>query len=74
MYVATTLTSAASSRLTLFRSLDAVSATWPDSVRALADTYMRSPVRITVGTDKLTANVNVEQGTSISFRLLARMF
>ncbi|KAG8904382.1 RNA-dependent ATPase [Tulasnella sp. 403] len=36
-------------------------ATWPDSVRRLASTYLRDPVRITVGSDDLTANSRVEQ-------------
>ncbi|KAG9036958.1 RNA-dependent ATPase [Tulasnella sp. JGI-2019a] len=37
------------------------SATWPDSVRRLASSFMRDPVRITVGSDDLTANGRVEQ-------------
>ncbi|KAF8523109.1 DEAD-domain-containing protein [Hysterangium stoloniferum] len=37
------------------------SATWPESVRRLADTFQRNPVRITVGSEDLTANGRVEQ-------------
>ncbi|EIN13333.1 DEAD-domain-containing protein [Punctularia strigosozonata HHB-11173 SS5] len=37
------------------------SATWPESVRRLAATFQRDPVRITVGSDDLTANSRVEQ-------------
>lgn len=43
------------------------SATWPDSVRRLAATFQRNPVRITVGQDDLTANKKVEQGHSLIF-------
>lgn len=38
-----------------------VSATWPESVRRLASTFLRTPVRITVGSDDLTANARVVQ-------------
>ncbi|KAG9310321.1 P-loop containing nucleoside triphosphate hydrolase protein [Chiua virens] len=38
-----------------------VSATWPESVRRLASTFQRDPVRVTVGSDDLTANSHVEQ-------------
>lgn len=38
-----------------------VSATWPDSVRKLASSFQRDPVRVTVGSDDLTANSRVEQ-------------
>lgn len=38
-----------------------VSATWPESVRKLASTFLRSPFRITVGSDDLTANSRVSQ-------------
>lgn len=38
-----------------------VSATWPESVRRLASTFQRDPVRVTVGSDDLTANSRVEQ-------------
>ncbi|KAG8951582.1 RNA-dependent ATPase [Tulasnella sp. 424] len=37
------------------------SATWPESVRRLAASFQRNPVRITVGSDDLTANSRVEQ-------------
>ncbi|KAI0696498.1 P-loop containing nucleoside triphosphate hydrolase protein [Cerioporus squamosus] len=37
------------------------SATWPDAVRRLAATFQRNPVRVTVGSDDLTANSRVEQ-------------
>jgi ATP-dependent RNA helicase DBP3 len=39
------------------------SATWPDSVRRLAASFQRDPIRVTVGQDDLTANRRVEQGT-----------
>jgi ATP-dependent RNA helicase DBP3 len=39
----------------------AVSATWPESVRRLADTFQRDPVRITVGTKDLSANTRITQ-------------
>ncbi|KAH9855779.1 P-loop containing nucleoside triphosphate hydrolase protein [Lenzites betulinus] len=37
------------------------SATWPDAVRRLASTFQRDPIRVTVGSDDLTANSRVEQ-------------
>ncbi|PFH50731.1 hypothetical protein AMATHDRAFT_144429 [Amanita thiersii Skay4041] len=37
------------------------SATWPEAVRRLASTFLREPVRVTVGSDDLTANSRVEQ-------------
>ncbi|KAJ7232832.1 P-loop containing nucleoside triphosphate hydrolase protein [Mycena haematopus] len=37
------------------------SATWPDAVRRLASTFQQNPVRVTVGSDDLTANSRVEQ-------------
>lgn len=37
------------------------SATWPDAVRRLASSFQRDPVRVTVGSDDLTANSRVEQ-------------
>ncbi|KZW02094.1 DEAD-domain-containing protein [Exidia glandulosa HHB12029] len=37
------------------------SATWPESVRQLASEFMRDPVRVTVGSEDLTANKRVEQ-------------
>ena len=38
-----------------------VSATWPDSVKHLASSLLREPVRILVGKDTLAANSRVEQ-------------
>jgi ATP-dependent RNA helicase DDX5/DBP2 len=37
------------------------SATWPEEVRSLAATFMRSPVRIHIGSQQLTANTDVAQ-------------
>ncbi|KAJ3770731.1 P-loop containing nucleoside triphosphate hydrolase protein [Lentinula raphanica] len=37
------------------------SATWPEAVRKLASTFQNDPVRVTVGSDDLTANSRVEQ-------------
>ncbi|XP_006454813.1 hypothetical protein AGABI2DRAFT_182780 [Agaricus bisporus var. bisporus H97] len=37
------------------------SATWPEAVRRLASTFQRNPVRVTVGSDDLTANSRVKQ-------------
>ena len=39
-----------------------VSATWPEAVRRLATSFLREPVRITVGSEDLTANSRVAQG------------
>ncbi|GAA5993090.1 hypothetical protein JCM10908_003101 [Rhodotorula pacifica] len=44
-----------------FRRTAMFSATWPTSVRRLAADFMTSPLRITVGSDSLTANSRVEQ-------------
>ncbi|GAA5908465.1 hypothetical protein JCM5296_002172 [Sporobolomyces johnsonii] len=44
-----------------FRRTAMFSATWPMSVRQLAADFMTSPLRITVGSDSLTANSRVEQ-------------
>ncbi|KAL7416919.1 P-loop containing nucleoside triphosphate hydrolase protein [Mrakia frigida] len=41
------------------------SATWPESVRQLANTFMKTPVRITVGSDELSANSRVEQNVEV---------
>lgn len=41
------------------------SATWPMSVRQLASEFMTSPLRITVGSDSLTANSRVEQSAIV---------
>lgn len=38
-----------------------VSATWPESVRRLASTFLNAPLRITVGSDELSANKRIEQ-------------
>jgi hypothetical protein len=38
-----------------------VSATWPDSVKQLANTFLKDPVRIVVGSDELSANKRVTQ-------------
>lgn len=37
------------------------SATWPESVRRLASTFLKDPLRITVGSDELSANKRIEQ-------------
>ncbi|KAE8542305.1 ATP-dependent RNA helicase DBP3 [Cryptococcus gattii VGV] len=37
------------------------SATWPESVRRLASTFLNDPLRITVGSDELSANKRIEQ-------------
>ncbi|THU89437.1 DEAD-domain-containing protein [Dendrothele bispora CBS 962.96] len=37
------------------------SATWPEAVRRLATSFQRNPIRVTVGSDDLTANSRVEQ-------------
>ncbi|KAF9037019.1 P-loop containing nucleoside triphosphate hydrolase protein [Rhodocollybia butyracea] len=37
------------------------SATWPEAVRKLASTFQNDPIRVTVGSDDLTANSHVEQ-------------
>ncbi|KAF5382863.1 hypothetical protein D9757_007259 [Collybiopsis confluens] len=37
------------------------SATWPEAVRRLASSFQKDPVRVTVGSDDLTANSHVEQ-------------
>ncbi|KAH9963563.1 DEAD-domain-containing protein, partial [Russula dissimulans] len=37
------------------------SATWPEAVRRLASSFLRDPVRITVGSDDLTANSRIAQ-------------
>ena len=42
-----------------------VSATWPEAVRRLAGTFQRDPVRVTVGSDDLTANSRVEQSVEV---------
>lgn len=41
------------------------SATWPESVRRLAGTFLSSPVKITVGSDELSANKRIEQKVEV---------
>lgn len=43
------------------RKTSMFSATWPPAVRGLAETFMNNPVRVTVGSDELSANRRVEQ-------------
>ena len=64
MYLPTFLSVALLSKSQIFFVLFSVtvSATWPDAVRRLASTLLRDPVRVTVGSDDLTANRRVEQG------------
>ncbi|KAJ9126018.1 RNA-dependent ATPase [Naganishia onofrii] len=38
------------------------SATWPESVRRLASTFLTKPMHVTVGSDELTANKRITQG------------
>lgn len=54
------------------------SATWPEAVRRLASTFQKSPVRVTVGSEELSANGRVEQCVEVfdesrekDFRLLS---
>jgi len=41
------------------------SATWPEAVRRLASTFQNNPVRVTVGSDDLTASSRVEQTVEV---------
>jgi ATP-dependent RNA helicase DBP3 len=41
------------------------SATWPPAVRGLAESFMNDPVRVTVGSDELSANHRVEQSVEV---------
>uniref|UniRef100_A0A7R9U8F6 RNA helicase n=1 Tax=Pinguiococcus pyrenoidosus TaxID=172671 RepID=A0A7R9U8F6_9STRA len=41
------------------------SATWPESIRQLAATFLNNPVKITVGTDELTSNHRVQQTVEV---------
>ncbi|WFC98620.1 RNA helicase [Malassezia yamatoensis] len=41
------------------------SATWPPAVRGLAETFMRDPIRVTVGSDELSANRKVSQEVEV---------
>lgn len=47
------------------RHTNMFSATWPPAVRGLAETFMRSPVRVTVGSDELSANRRVSQTVEV---------
>merc|ERR1719339_437297 len=37
------------------------SATWPDSVRELAHSFLNKPIKVTIGCDDLTANIRITQ-------------
>ncbi len=41
------------------------SATWPPAVRGLAESFMNGPVRVTVGSDELSANRRVHQTVEV---------
>ncbi|PWN35454.1 P-loop containing nucleoside triphosphate hydrolase protein [Meira miltonrushii] len=41
------------------------SATWPMDLRGLAETFMREPMRVTIGSDELSANHRVEQSVEV---------
>lgn len=41
------------------------SATWPPAVRGLAESFMKRPVRVTVGSDELSANRRVAQTVEV---------
>lgn len=41
------------------------SATWPPAVRGLAESFMRTPIRVTVGSDELSANRRVTQTVEV---------
>ncbi|PWN44589.1 P-loop containing nucleoside triphosphate hydrolase protein [Ceraceosorus guamensis] len=47
------------------RSTSMFSATWPPAVRGLAESFMNDPVRVTVGSDELSANHRVEQSVEV---------
>jgi len=47
------------------RKTSMFSATWPPAVRGLAETFMNNPVRVTVGSDELSANRRVEQTVEV---------
>jgi len=56
------------------------SATWPEAVRRLANSFLRDPVRVTVGSEDLSANSRVAQEIEVfdderekDQRLLARL-
>ena len=42
-----------------------VSATWPESVRRLASTFLRDPIRITVGSPDLATNKSISQSVEV---------
>lgn len=48
-----------------YSSYHTVSATWPEAVRRLASTFQKNPIRVTVGSDDLTANSRVEQSVEV---------
>lgn len=37
------------------------SATWPDSVQRIANEYLNDPVRVTIGSEELSANTRIVQ-------------
>jgi ATP-dependent RNA helicase DBP3 len=41
------------------------SATWPMNLRGLAETFMSDPMRVTIGSDELSANHRVEQSVEV---------
>lgn len=41
------------------------SATWPMNLRGLAETFMNEPMRVTIGSDELSANHRVEQSVEV---------
>lgn len=41
------------------------SATWPTSVRRLAEDFMHDPVRVMVGTDELAASTSIDQSVIV---------
>lgn len=41
------------------------SATWPMNLRGLAETFMKEPMRVTIGSDELSANHRVEQSVEV---------
>lgn len=42
-----------------------VSATWPESVRRLASTFLTNPIKVTVGSDELSANKRISQNVEV---------
>lgn len=41
------------------------SATWPKEIRTLAEDFLKDYIRITVGSEELTANPNIDQRIEI---------